>query len=148
MPPDTSRPFHVATDASDHIGLGAVLFQTDDQGRQRPVRYFSYRWKDNEQHWKPVDKEAYAVVASIKRWDQFLSTGHFKLYTDAEAVSFMMSKEESKSPRMHNRAIELQTYNFELLHLPGSDNTVPDAVSRLAHLVSSAQEVATHTSRQ
>ena len=60
----------------------------------------------------------------------------------------MMSKEESKSPRMHNRAIELQAYNFELLHLPGSDNTVPDALSRLAHLVSSAQEVATHTSRQ
>ena len=141
MPPDTSRPFHVATDASDHIGLGAVLFQTDDQGRQRPVRYFSHRWKDNEQHWKTVDKEAYAVVTSIKRWDQFLSTGRFKLYTDAEAVSFMMSKKESKSPRMHNWALELQNYNFDLLHLPGSANTVPDALSRLAHLVASAQEV-------
>ena len=46
--PDYSREFTVQTDASDR-GMGVVLCQTNKDGEEHPVAYFSHKFLPREE---------------------------------------------------------------------------------------------------
>ena len=57
--PRMDQPFHFQVDASD-VGAGAVLLQIDENGVERPVIYFSKKFKVYRRHYSK--KEALALV--------------------------------------------------------------------------------------
>ena len=66
----------VETDAFDYA-ISATLNQDG-----RPVAFFYRTLEPNEQHHSPVEKEAYAIVESIRYWIYFLQGRHLKPITD------------------------------------------------------------------
>ena len=66
---DDSIPFEVETDASDYA-IAATLNQAG-----RPVAFFSRTLDPSEQNHSPAEKEAYAIVESLKGWRHFLLGG-------------------------------------------------------------------------
>jgi hypothetical protein len=60
--PDYSKPFTIATDASD-VALGAVLSQEG-----KPVAFLSKTFSDTERNWTIYEKELYAVIYTIRKW--------------------------------------------------------------------------------
>ena len=48
--PDMRKTFEVSTDASD-VGLGCILSQRDDRGKDRPVCFASRAFSDSERNW-------------------------------------------------------------------------------------------------
>lgn len=127
--PDPSRPFVVATDASD-FAVGAVLSQDFGEGLQ-PVAFFSRMLKNAEVNYPVHEKEMLAIVLALKEWRCFLQSRPFKVFTDNKSLEFWKSQREL-SRRQARWSEFLQTFDCDIEHVPGKFNAVADALSRRA----------------
>src|SRR5678816_3396412 len=59
--PDYSKPFILSTDASD-FGIGAVLAQLDENGKEKPLAFTSKMLSKAEINYSTTEKEALAIV--------------------------------------------------------------------------------------
>ncbi|KAH8310112.1 hypothetical protein KR059_004935, partial [Drosophila kikkawai] len=56
---DFKRPFYVQCDAS-HLGVGAVLFQYDEDKNERPIAFFSAKLNKHQINYSVTEKECLA----------------------------------------------------------------------------------------
>lgn len=88
---------------------------------------------DSEKNHSSIEKEAYAIVESIRRWNHLLLAKSFKVITDQRSVSFMFDQKHSskiKNDKIARWRLELMPFKFEILYRPGSQNAPADALSR------------------
>ena len=139
--PDFAKPFTLHTDASG-AALGAVLTQDDDEGNPRAIGYASRTLTDVETRYIATETECLAVIWACEAFRHYLHGHHFNLYSDHQALKFLMGGGASRSTnRKHHRWLaELQSYNFTICHRPGVDNVVPDALSRCYSLKASDRQ--------
>ena len=83
---DESIPFEVEKDASDVV-LAATLNQ-----KGRPVAFFSWNLQGSELKHSAVEKEAQAIVESIRHWRHFLTRSHFTLKTYQKSLAYMFNQ--------------------------------------------------------
>ena len=126
--PKFDRPFILQTDASD-LGLGAVLAQTDNNGRERVISYASRSLSEREKAYSATEKEALAMIFAIDHFRVYLLGKEFTLVTDHSALQWLHSVEPKG--RLARWVMALQEYNFTVKHRPGNNNNNADALSRL-----------------
>jgi len=59
--PDFEKPFILHTDTSEE-GIGAVLYQKDDQGKERIIACASRALNQHEKNYPITEKECLAIV--------------------------------------------------------------------------------------
>lgn len=124
---DESLPFEVETDASD-TAVAAVLTQAG-----RPVAFFSRTLQGPERRHAAVEKEAQAIIESVRYWRHYLTGRHFTIKTDQRSVRFMFDKQHKikvKNDKILRWRMELSCYDFDIVYRPGRDNITPDVFSR------------------
>ncbi|XP_063625652.1 uncharacterized protein LOC134797361 [Cydia splendana] len=129
---DDNVPFTVETDASEH-SIAATLSQAG-----RPVAFYSRTLNQSEQNHSAIEKEAYAIVESLKKWRHFLIGKLFLLITDQRSVSFMFDKKHTskiKNEKIQRWRLELSPYKYDIVYRPGTQNHVADALSRVCAIV-------------
>lgn len=125
---DENLPFELETDASD-IAIAAVLNQNG-----RPVAFFSRTLNQAERKHAAVEKEACAIIESIRHWRHYLTGKHFKLITDQKGVSFIFNKKHSnkiKNDKISRWKIELSCYDYDIVYREGKLNIPADTFSRV-----------------
>jgi len=129
QPPNYEKEFILITDASGY-GLGAVLSQLNNEGREIVIAYASKSLNDTEIRYPITDKECLAIVWGIRYWHKYLIRGRFKIFTDHSALKTLQS---AKVPlgRRGKWMMELQQYDFTIEHKSGKENTNADALSRI-----------------
>ena len=132
--PDFSQPFHLYTDASQHA-LGYVLGQIRE-GREHVIAYGGRELNVAEKNYSTTEREALAVVEGIKRYQPYLSGKHFLVHTDHGSLSWLMNVKDPTG-RLARWALQLQQYDFEIVHRPGTSNGNADALSRRPYRSSS-----------
>ncbi|XP_059474872.1 uncharacterized protein LOC132196326 [Neocloeon triangulifer] len=127
--PDMSKPFVLSTDASG-FALGAALEQDFEDGRH-PVGFASQKLKKAELNYHTTERECLAVLFGVRAFDVYLRGRHFILQTDHECLKWLLSTSRVKGGKLARWAVELAEYDFTVQVVPGSKNTVADALSRV-----------------
>jgi hypothetical protein len=125
---DATAPVFLETDACDH-GIGAYLYQVVDD-EQRPVAFISKSLSGSQLNWSTYEKEAYAIYYSFIKLEHLIRDIKFTLKTDHQALVCL----EQGKGRVLRWKLEIQEFNFNIFHLPGTENVVADAFSRLCSL--------------
>ena len=124
---DYSKPFTMFIDASN-VAIGAVLMQKDESGDLKPVCYFSKKLNEAQRNYAVRDKEALALVLAVRAFRVYL-TGPVDVYTDHEPLKFI-NRMAASNQRILRWALELQSYQLNIIHVRGKDNKLADYFSR------------------
>ncbi|KAF4886621.1 Transposon Tf2-6 polyprotein [Colletotrichum fructicola] len=126
---DPERPTRVQPDSSGYA-MGGELSQLNETNEWHPVAYHSRRYTSAESNYLIHDKELLAAVECLKQWSGMLrSVGEFTVLSDHKNLEYFMKKQQL-SERQVRWALELSRYNFRIVHRPGKEAVVPDALSR------------------
>lgn len=138
--PDVSQPFFIRTDASDYA-LGGVIMQRelDDKGRpiplpdgsgfrMLPIAYVSRRFTDAQVRWSTPEKECFAIVYTLRKYERILRFGDLHLETDHKNLQWM---ESSSNPKVQRWAVYLGEFQYQLRHISGASNVIADGLSRV-----------------
>lgn len=88
--PDFRKRFYVQCDASSY-GVGAVLFQKDNMGNERPIAFFSMKLNQAQKNYSVTEKECLAAVLAIKRFRPYIELMSFTVITDHASLKWLMS---------------------------------------------------------
>lgn len=127
--PVFDKRFYVQCDASN-LGIGAVLYQLDAEGLERPIAFHSAQLSKAEQNYSVTERECLAVISAIKKFRPFIELMPFTVVTDHSALKWLMGQKDL-SGRLARWSLKLQAFNFDIQHRKGSQNVVADTLSRL-----------------
>ena len=126
--PDPAKTYFLRTDASNN-GIGAVLMQRHDV-KLFPVCYAIKKLSSAERTYSAIERECLAIVWGIKRFHLYLYNVPFVLHTDHDPLKYMDCARYT-SARLMRWAMFLQSYNFIVEAIKGSENVGADYVSRV-----------------
>ena len=99
---DPNAQVIVMTDASDY-GYGCYIYQvkTDAQGntKEYPIRFMSHSFVGAQLNWSTIEKEAFAIFMTLKKFDFLLRDIHFLLRTDHKNLTYMNTNSSQKVKR-------------------------------------------------
>ena len=85
------KPFQLQTDASD-FGLGAVLYQRDDNDRKRVIAFASHSLSNTERNYPAQKLEFLALKGAITdRFHEYLYGGQFDVYMDNNPLTYILT---------------------------------------------------------
>ncbi len=125
----------VSTDASDYC-TGAVLSYGPTLDSARPVAFESAQLSGAELNYPVHEKELLAIVRALKKWRVDLLGVPFVVFTDHRTLE-NFNHQKHLSRRQARWQEFLGQYDFVITYLKGADNSVADALSRLAPPTSS-----------
>ena len=120
-------PVYLHTDACN-TGIGAYLFQVDENGKELPIGFLSRALKGAELNWSTFEQEGYAIHQALKKFEYLLRDVKFTLRTDHRNLLYMNMKASDKVLRWK---LDIQQFDFDVEHIPGPDNIVADLYPRL-----------------
>ena len=123
----TKKPFKLHTDASEH-GLGAVLYQKQDDNMERVIAYASRTLSKPERNYDTHKLEFLALKWSImERFHEYLYGGHFDVYTDNNPLTYILTTAKLDATGQRWVA-SLANYNFKIFYKSGKLNVEADAL--------------------
>ncbi|KAL2630554.1 hypothetical protein R1flu_015240 [Riccia fluitans] len=104
------------------------------------MAYESKKLTNSETRWPTHEKELFVVVYCLKKWQHYLGLHKTKVYTDNISLKYFetMDRVTPKQLRWHDT---LALMDVELIHKPGKNNVVPDALSRKEEYMPSSTQV-------
>ncbi|KAK2716768.1 hypothetical protein QYM36_007050 [Artemia franciscana] len=126
--PNLSHDFCLQTDASS-VGIGAVLFNINPNGKESIVQYASRALTEAERKYSTVERECLAVVVYMEHFRQFLLAKKFTLRVDQKSLIWLHTMQNS-STRLTRWVLRLQAFDYTEIYIKGRSNILPDFLSR------------------
>lgn len=123
-------------------GIGAVLLQKTDDGVELIVAFASQPFNSTQRNWSTIEQEGYAIVFACKSFRHFLIGRHFVVECDHRNLMFIA---RSQTPKVVRWRLLLREFDYEIRHIPGKDNTIADALSRVWGALPTDYDALKHT---
>ena len=118
------------TDASK-LGLGAVLYQEQDDGTTRVIAFASRSLSNSEQRYHSSKLEFLALKWAIHdQFHEYLYGSNFDVYTDNNPLTYIMSSAKVDATAQRWVA-SLATHHFKIFYRSGKQNIEADALSQI-----------------
>jgi RNase H-like domain found in reverse transcriptase len=138
--PNFHHKFYLQTDASTY-SVGTVLPQEGEpswtnklmRGKPKlhPVAYYSATFTPTEHNYNIYKRELLAIMKALSHWQPYLgwTKEPFTIMMDHANLQYWKSPKNLnwRTARWH---ADLQEYDYEILYIPGKENTPPDVLSR------------------
>ena len=122
------KPFKLHTDASEK-GLGAVLYQLQDDGTNHVIAYASRTLSKSEKNYDALMLEFLALKWSVtESFHEYLYGGHFEVHMDNNPLSYILTTARLDTTGQWWVA-SLANYNFKLFYRSGKLKVEADALS-------------------
>jgi hypothetical protein len=125
--PCKDKEFIVRSDASA-LGVAAVLLQEYD-GLLHPVFYASKKFSPREANLSISEREGLAVLFAILKFRKYLIAKHFVMESDHRPLT-VLKHNDSTSAKLQRWSLILQSYDFTLRVIPGTECHTADWLSR------------------
>lgn len=125
---DQNLPINIYTDASLE-GVGAILKQTQPDGKEKPVAYFSKKLNAAQKKKKAIYLECLAITEAVRYWQYWLIGKSFTVYTDHKPLENMNLKSRTDED-LGDMTYYLSQYDFRIKYAPGKQNLEADCLSR------------------
>lgn len=125
---DKNLPIKIFTDASLE-GVGAILKQTQLDGKDKPVAYFSKKLNEAQKRKKAIYLECFAMKEAVKYWQHWLIGKQFTIYSDHKPLENMNIKCRTDE-ELGELTYYLSQYDFKVKYIPGKENIEADCLSR------------------
>ncbi|KAE8739346.1 hypothetical protein FOCC_FOCC015160 [Frankliniella occidentalis] len=127
--PDWSvKEFIIRADSSGYA-IGGALSQVQ-RGAERIILYYSRKLTVPETRTNVTEKEALAIVETVRHCAWYLQGNKVKIYTDHRPLSFLGNYKGFGSPKITRWAIYLSQFDVEFLWIKGIENSLADGLSR------------------
>lgn len=124
IPLDTDD-FLLETDASG-VAVAAIL-SVFRENRWQPVECQSHTLNDTQRNWPIREKEAYAIIWALRKFDDFLRGRSFTVHTDHKSLEWLKEAQKGKLARWGQL---LEEYNMTLYYKKGSEMQHVDTFTR------------------
>jgi hypothetical protein len=119
----------VTCDASDWR-TGATLSFGRTWELARPVAFNSMQLKGPEKNYPVHEKELLAIIRALKKWQADFLGIPIYIYTDHRTLQNFDTQRDLSRRQLRWQEF-LSQYNTTVVYIPGEDNTVADALSRV-----------------
>lgn len=119
--PNFEKPFSLTTD----IALGAVLSQD-----HKPICYASRTLNDHKLNYSAIEKELLAIVWATKYFRSYLFGRKFQILSDHRPLVWLDNIKEPNM-KLQRWKIRLNEFDYHIKYVPGEENHVADALSRV-----------------
>ena len=134
----------VTCDASDWR-TGATLSVGTSWELARPVAFDSMQLKGAERNYPVHEKEMLAIIRALKKWRSDLLGIPIMVYTDHRTLQNFDTQRDLSRRQLRWQEF-LSHYDMTIVYIPGEDNTVADALSRVPDGTFPGETIDTHTS--
>ena len=126
-----AKPFKLHTDACG-TGLGAVLYQTREDGTEAVIAYASRSLNKAESHYPAHKLEFLALKwAVVEKFHEYLYGSTFNIYTDNNPLTYVLTTAKLDAAS-HHWVASLANYHFRLHYQAGKANIDANALSRVS----------------
>ena len=128
---DFSLPFCIGTDASQ-FAVGAVLFQRTQENHVLYVSFEAQALSRPQVCYPAYKRELFAIVFALHKFRNWIYGTKFTIYTDHQSLANLFTS--SKLNYVVNYwLLQIFEHNFDVVHVKGISNILPDALSRLCY---------------
>ncbi|UYV66509.1 K02A2.6-like [Cordylochernes scorpioides] len=122
--------------------LSAVIWQTKD-GLRQVITYASRTLSETERRYAQIDKEALTITWACEKFKQYIQGLVINLETDHKPlVPIFTSKNiDDLTPRIQRLRLRMMRYSYKILHEPGKNLIVADALPRSPWIKVGTQEL-------
>lgn len=131
--PIAGAPISIMTDCSNTCA-GAVLQQKEGTS-WKPLGFFSNKLSEAQQRYSTFDRELLAIYMAIKYFRYLIEGRPVTIYTDHKPLVQAFKKNSfgnNDTPRRLRHLDYVMQFCTKIEHIKGSENTVADALSRIA----------------
>ncbi|GFW46295.1 hypothetical protein TNCV_1387971 [Trichonephila clavipes] len=106
------------------------LSQNDEKGKENPIAFFSKKLTETQTRWATIEREAYAVIEALKRFDSWIFGAEIEVISDHNPLTYL-TLTTPQSAKLTRWALALQRYNIAISYRKGVKHGNADALSRL-----------------
>ena len=120
------------------LAFGGVLQQVQN-GQRRFIAASGRKTTQGERNYPPTKGELASIIHILRKHEHLLRFKKFKVFTDHQPLKWLRTM---KSPKgIYWRWIqELESYDFEVIHVAGKKTGAADGLSRSTHLPEPTEE--------
>lgn len=128
-----SRKIIITCDSSSY-GVGSVMSQIDEEGKERPVLFHSATLDKAMQNYSQLERESLAIITAVKRYHRYIFGRKFLLRTDHRPLQYIFAPDKvvpaMTSAKLQRWALYLSAFDYELEFVPGKLIANADGLSR------------------
>ena len=121
--PDFNKPFEIHTDASDYQ-LGSVIMQ-----ERKPIAFYSRKLNSAQRNYTTGEREMLSIVETLRAYRNILLGHEIVIYTDH--MNLVNDRTRHESARIQRWVWLIEEFGPKFKYVPGPENVVADALSRL-----------------